>query len=437
MVFVACGLNHKTAPIGVREQFSSLSSQENRLINHLVTLPEINEVAILSTCNRTELYCDAEDPQTILTCLANLQQIDSKKTAPYFYLHCDKDGIKHTLRVATGLDSMMIGEPQILGQMKQAYLAAKQMGTIGPNLRHVFQYVFQASKRIRTRSGICRNPISIAYAATQLIQQYFLQLIDISLQKQRQPQKQLHELNVFLIGSGETANLVARYLHQQGVKKFMVANRTLDHATKLAAKYGGKTIPVVDIGQYLSEADVVISATTCPVPFISEHMVKQALIARHDAPMFFLDLAVPRDIEAQISQLPNVTLYNIDDLQQLAARGMDERRLAAQDAERLIDIEIENYIRWHRSLRAKPLICDYRNQMQDVAQLELERAMQKLAAGQSQYDVLKDFGQRLVNKLTHKPTIALRQAALDNREELLELANYLLTATKIPHEEIT
>ncbi|AHE66385.1 glutamyl-tRNA reductase [Legionella oakridgensis] len=413
-MFVACGLNHKTAPIDVREKVALSVSAQNTVLNSLMELPAINEAAILSTCNRTEIYCDTNDPQGLLPWLAQEQQVPLGVLSPHFYMHHEHHGIRHTLRVASGLDSMMLGEPQILGQMKQAYQHACHAGTIKNNLRQVFQYVFNASKRIRNLSGIGNNPVSIAFAAVQLIGQQFAEF---------------NSLNVFIIGSGEMASLVAKYLHKQGVSHFMVASRSHEKAKLLAQTFAGEALTISDIPQYLSQADVVISATACPLPFITKMLVEQAMSKRQQAPMFFLDLAVPRDIEANIKELSGVHLYNIDDLKVMTEKGMDERRTAAIEAERLIDFELENYIRWHRSLRAKDVICDYRQQMQELAQQELQRAMQKLAAGHCQYNVLSEFSERLLNKLTHAPTVGLRQAAWDNRKDILDLAQYLFNAS--------
>ncbi len=424
MVFVACGLNHKTAPINVREKVALPAAMHDSLLNSLIDLSEVNEAAILSTCNRTEIYCDTHDPQALIGWLAQEHQLSQESLSPFLYIHEGQEGIKHTLRVASGLDSMMIGEPQILGQMKQAYQQACRLGTVKTELRPVFEYIFSASKRIRTRSGIGTNPVSIAYAAVQLIGQLF---------------PSYKSLNVFLIGSGETASLVTKYLHQQGVHNFMIASRTLENAQKLADTFGGKTLSIGDIPQYLPQADVVISATACPLPFINQSLVEHALNQRNNAPMFFLDLAVPRDIEENVSELDHVHLYNIDDLQTMIEKGMDERRHAALQAEQLIDSELDNYIRWHRSLRAKDVICDYRYQMQQLAHQELERALKKLTAGQNHQSVLNEFSERLVNKLTHNPTAGLRQIAWDGREDLLDLAQYLFnTTTCLPsYEEIS
>ncbi|KTD31081.1 glutamyl tRNA reductase [Legionella maceachernii] len=419
MVFVACGLNHKTAPINVREKIALPLSMQGSLLSSLVSLATVNEAAILSTCNRTEIYCDTDEPESIAPWLARQHQLAPEALTPYFYTHHGHQGIRHTLRVASGLDSMMLGEPQILGQMKQAYQYACQLGTVKTNLRQVFEYVFSASKRIRNRSGIGTNPVSVAYAAVQLISRLF---------------SDFQALNAFLIGSGETATLVAKYLHKQGVRNFFVASRTSDNAKQLAAAFDGKALTIGDIPQYLAQADVVISATACPLPFINKSLVEHALNKRANAPMFFLDLAVPRDIEPDVADIKAVHLYNIDDLQSMIVKGMDERRFAALQAEQLIESELDNYIRRHRSLRAKDVICDYRNRMQDLAQQELQRAQEKLSAGHCQTHVLQELCDRLVNKLIHHPTVGLRQAAKDGREEILDLIHYLynFTTTQSP-----
>ncbi|MGC1182621.1 glutamyl-tRNA reductase [Legionella sp.] len=414
MVFVACGLNHKTAPINVREKVALSPATQDSLLNSLLSLPEVNEATILSTCNRTEIYCDTQDPQVLASWLATKHQLRLESLLPYLYIHKGRRGIQHALRVASGLDSMMIGEPQILGQMKQAYQYANQLGTIKTQLRPIFEYIFSASKRIRTQSGIGANPVSIAYAAVQLIGQFFTDY---------------KSLNVLLIGSGETASLVAKYLHQHGVYQFMIANRTLQNAEKLASSFGGKTIAISNLAQHLPQADVVVTATTCPIPFINKSLVEHALAQRNHAPMFFLDLAVPRDIEASISQLEHVHLYNIDDLQNMIQKGMEERRQASLHAEQLIEEELNSYVHKQRSLKAKKVICDYRTQMHYLAQKELQRAFKRLSAGHCQQIVLNEFSERLVNKLTHNPTTGFKKIARDGREDLFTLTQYLFNTT--------
>ena len=420
MVFVACGLNHKTAPLTMREKMAIPISMQEQLLNDLMDLPTVHEAAIFSTCNRMELYCDTNDPDSITPWLADTHQLSPNAIKPHLYLHHGHQAIRHTLRVASGLDSMMIGEPQIFGQMKQAYQQACQVGSVKTNLRSVFAYVFRATKRIRTESGIGNNPVSIAYAAVQLITQTFADL---------------SPLTVFIIGSGDTSTLVAKYLKKAGVQHFMVASRTHENSVILAENIDAKALTIGDIPHHLAEADIVISATTCPLPFINQGLVQHALDKRGHEPMFFLDLAMPRDIEANVGDLDNVHLYNVDDLQHVVTNGMDKRQTAAQQAERLIDTELNNYIYEHRAIQAKEAICQYRNQMQQLAQQELERAKQKLSAGQCQHSVLEELTARLVNKLTHTPTLGLRHAAQNNRKELLDLAQYLID--DVPYEKIT
>lgn len=390
--------------------------EQESLLNQLLSTSVAHEAAMLSTCNRTEFYCDSDEPEKLIPWLADEYKICSDELKPFLYVHPDHHGIRHTLRVASGLDSMMLGEPQILGQMKQAYQHACQLGTVKHNLRSAFEYIFSASKRIRNRSGISNSPVSIAYAAVQLVGQMF---------------NHYASLRVLLIGTGETSSLVAKYLKKQGIEQFFVASRTQENACKLAEPFNGRALTIGDIPQYLSEADIVISATACPLPFINQSLVRHALEKRRQKPMFFLDLAVPRDIEDDVRELDQVQLYNIDDLQSRINKGMSERQAAALEAEQLINTELDNYIRWHRSLKAKAVICDYRVQMQDLAQQELQRALQKLSHGHEQQSVLHEFSERLINKLTHSPTAGLRKAAWDGREELLDLVRYLFNPSNM------
>ena len=418
-MFVTCGLNHKTAPLAVREKIALPVEQQVAFLNRLVALPSVHEAAVLSTCNRTEIYCDTEEPTSLSSWLAQVHHLQEHELLPHLYVHHEHHAVRHILRVASGLDSMMLGEPQILGQIKDAFQLACGTGTVNSQLRSVFEYVFRAAKRIRHESGIGHNPVSIASAAVQLISQCY---------------KDIAPLNVFIIGSGETAALVAKYLRQQGATKFMIASRTRDNAKTLAKAYMGEALTISDIPKYLPEADIVLSATACPLPFIDKPMVEQAMQQRSESPMFLLDLAVPRDIEPNVAELKGVCLYNIDDLHVLIAKGMDARQKAATKAEQLIDFEMDNYVRWHRSRKAKHAICDYREQMKQIAELELQRALQRLTAGKCQRSVLTEFSERLLNKLTHIPTLGLRQAASDNRDELLDLAQYLFNT---PEEHTT
>ncbi len=422
MVFIVCGLNHKTAPLNVRETLAHSPEKQKTLLDTLLDEPDINEAVMLSTCNRTELYCDTQAPKQLLSWFAQYHHMSLEQLQPYLYLLEDQEAVKHAVRVASGLDSMMLGEPQILGQMKQAFQIADANNAVGTSLRHIFQFVFGASKRIRNQSGVGQHATSVAFAASKLIQQRFADLADLS---------------VLVIGSGETAALVAKYLHQQGVRRFMITSRSEDHASTLADLYDGTIIPIHDMTAALIKADIVVSATACPYPFISQSMVTDILEARRQAPMFFLDLAVPRDIEPNVGSLPNITLYNIDDLDRLTQAGMQQRHAAAMHAEKLIEFELKAFMHNHRALRAKELICDYRSSMQALAAQELERAMQKLAKGHHQFEVMTEFSERLIKKFTHMPTIGLRQAALDQRDEVLDLAHYLFHSSQSSYEDLT
>lgn len=414
MAFVACGLNHKTAPITVREQFSLLLTADHTLLHRLAKLDAIHEVAILSTCNRTEIYCETTNPDVLIPWLANEIGASVEDIKHHFYVHQDTVAIRHLLCVASGLDSMMLGEPQILGQLKRAYQHAQDEGTIQKTLHRLFQYVFSATKRVRTQSGIGKNPISVAYAAVQLIIQQF---------------KTISPLRIFIIGSGETASLIAKYLHQHGAQQFMIANRTQEHAQLLATQFNAQALSITDIPNFLHQADVVISATACPLPFINKQLIERALVERQNALMFLLDLAMPRDIEADVAELEAVKLYNIDDLNHIVGEGMAERRASAHHAERLIDEELAKFSNEQRSTNANNMITDYRSQMKQLASHELLRAQQQLSDGKCQHSVLAEFSERLFNKLTHLPTQGLRQVASDDRTDLLDLMRYLLNKT--------
>ena len=409
-MFVACGLNHITASLNIRETI--VVHQQDELVMRFLEHPSINEVVILSTCNRMEIYCDTDDPELILPTFATINNLSLSSLTPYFYQKIDHQAIRHLLRVASGLDSMMLGEPQIFGQMKQAYQQACDLGSVKQHLKQIFQYAFRMSKRIRHESGINNHPISVAFAAVQLIDRLFTK-------------KQ--SLSVLIIGAGETSSLVGKYLQKQDRHKFMIASRTHESAQELADILSGQALPITELTNYLPKADVVITATSCPIPFITKTLVENAMKSRSQSPMFFLDLAVPRDIEEDVKLLPNIHLYNIDDLQGKIYQGMQERQNAALYAEKLVEQAIEKYESQHRVRKANKIICNYRNHAQAAAQKELQRAVKRLNSGTCQYEVLNEFSTRLIKKLTHMPTIGLKQASLDNRDDLLQLAQYFFT----------
>lgn len=414
MAFIACGLNHKTAPIEVREKTAFASRTHANLLLDITAQPAIQEALILSTCNRTEFYCATETPDSVVSWLAQQQTLTFADLEKHLYCYQDEDALRHTMRVACGLDSMMLGETQILGQMKQAYSQACAVGTIGSQLHAVFQHVLSVSKHIRTHTGIGINPISVAFAAVTLLKQQAIAL---------------NQATVLLIGAGETSQLVAKYLHNEGVKQFFIANRTRQHVDALSELLPAQVISIANIPEYLPKADIVISATACPWPFIGKGMIERAIKIRSNRPLFLLDLAVPRDIEPEVGELASVFLYNIDSLQALVTQGLNERREAAIQAEQIINYEVENFIAQQRGLKANDAICKYREKMVALGEQETKRALRSLQRGQSPELVIQALAQRLVNKLSHQPTVRLREASRLGQEEVLTAVEQLFSNT--------
>jgi len=416
MALYAYGINHKTAPLSLREQLAPTDTMLANDLQQITLLPNVQEAVILSTCNRTEIYCDTNHTQTILHWLAETRGFSPNTLSPHFYAHrLPEQGVRHAIRVASGLDSMMLGEPQIFGQMKQACQKAREAGTLGQKLQPIFDFIFNASKRVRTDSGLGQNPTSIAFAAVQLIHQFFTAL---------------PERRVFIIGSGDTANLVATYLSKKGIKNFIIANRSIENAERLAQTLQGRAVSVNDIGEQLPHVDIVITATSCPLPFVSAKMVEQAMQHRENAPLFFLDLSVPRDVEPSVAKIPNVHLYNVDDLQTIVQYGLAERQQAAMTAEQLIQTEIERFTSWYRTIEAKHTICAYREHVKTLASAELAHFQKKQSTTEHENALLQAFSERLLDKIMHGPTVGLRNAAATGRTELLDFVDYLLSSNE-------
>lgn len=424
MVFVACGLNHQTAPVSVRERVALSLSQQAPALASLLSQTPTTEAAILSTCNRTEIYCQTDCPDALIPWLAKNNALSVEELAPFCYVHTAERGVHHILRVASGLDSMMLGEPQILGQLKEAFRQAESLGAVKKDLRPVLEYVFQASKRVRSQSGIGNNPISVASAAVQLVQKLFSSLGD---------------KRVFLIGSGDTASLVAKYLSDAGVTKFLVASRTDANAQILASRFQGNIVPIGEIAAHLAAADIVISATACPLPFLTRSIVEHAMQRRQNQAMVILDLAVPRDVEADVGEIFGVSLYNIDSLRDLTTQGLAMRQQAALSAETLVGFEIERYVRWHSAKSAGTAIQEYRQRMQTLCQQELTRAMRQLQQSHAPESVIQELAHRLFQKFVHAPTLSFREAAVAEDMEPKDLCDVLFhipTKHQTTYEEI-
>lgn len=409
MTIIACGINHRTAPIHIRESLSFVPEAITAPLQELTQQQGISEAAILSTCNRTEIYGYA--PHNAQAILAWLQHKSPLATSEdYFYCYQDAEAIQHMMRVASGLDSMMLGEPQILGQLKTAYNQAQQAGTLGKELDRLFQYVFSVTKQVRNSSGIGTNPLSIAVVSVNLTQKIF---------------SDLNKTHALLLGAGETIDLIAYHLRNKGIRQLTIANRSQRRAAEIAERHQAQTINLNSLPDFLPQADLIISATSSPLPLIGKGSVQTACKKRRHRPMIILDLAVPRDVEAEVAELDDVFLYNIDHLQTMIQHSWQQRQQAAFKAEDMIQAHADYFMRWLKSLDANQLIQQYRQQHHDITEQELQKACWQLAHGDDPKFVLQRFAKRLSNKLMHKPTIKMREASFSGQLELLDLIKRL------------
>ncbi len=413
MPLVILGINHQTAPVSVRERIAFNGDALSGALAALRALPQVEEVALLSTCNRTELYAMASDRGAALADWLATHPADMGDLHAYLYRHEDADAVRHLFRVATGLDSLVLGEPQILGQVKAAWAAARTAGTLGGHLDRLFQNAFATAKRARTDTRIGANPVSVASTAVRLAQESFARLEDST---------------VLLIGAGETIELAARHLSDGKVKRMLVANRTLAHAQDLATRHGGMALPLAELERHLPEADIVISATAARDPVVARTQVAAALSHRRHRPMLLLDLAVPRDIEASVAELEDVFLYTVDDLERAIEDNRRSRREAAQEAEAIVELQTARFVEiLHASTRHAPL-KRLRAHGERTRAEALAKARQQLATGAAPDAVLDFLAHTLTNKLLHAPTVALRDAALTGDAELARAAERLFPA---------
>ncbi len=412
MPLLAIGLNHTTAPVSIRERLTFGPDIVVAALRSLCELESVHEAVILSTCNRTELYCHAGDDAMELTrdWLAGFHGLAVEDIAPYLYGHEGANAVNHLLEVASGLDSLVLGEPQILGQVKSAYQTACDAGRTGKLLTRLFQHAFATAKQVRTDTAIGDSPVSVAFAAVSLARQIFA---DLSRQ------------TAMLIGAGETVELAARHLTQNGIGRMIVANRTIGRAQELAEQFDAYAISLTEIPTHLAEADIVIASTASPVPILGKGTVESALKRRRHRPMFMVDIAVPRDIEAEVANLEDVYLYTVDDLDEVIQDNLRSRQEAAAQAREIIAFQVDEFLAWMRSLDAVGLIQDYRRQACEIRDEVLAKARRMLEAGRPPEEALEYLAQTLTNKLLHTPSTQLREAGSTGRHELLEAANAL------------
>ncbi len=417
MTLLAVGINYNTAPVSVRERLAFPADILGNSLQDLWHLNDISEAAILSTCNRTEFYCAATtaNSEILVDWVAQNRNINPVDFTPYLYSHTDSQLIRHMFRVACGLDSMVLGEPQILGQMKTAYQAAYEAGTLGKHLGKLFQHTFSAAKKVRTYTAIGSSPVSVAFAAVQLAGQIF---------------DKLSNQTALLIGAGETIELTARHLAQKGIGRIIIANRTYDKAHALAAQFNGYAIALSELPSHLAEADIVIASTASQLPILGKGGVESALKKRKHKPMFMVDLAVPRDIEVEVGQLRDVYLYTVDDLQNTIDQNMNSRRQAAEQAEEIIDTQVEYFLSWLRAQGAQSTIRDYRLQAEQTRDEALQKALTLLKNGANPEDALNRLAHTLTNKLIHTPSSQIRDAAENERHDLVAAAREIFKLSK-------
>jgi glutamyl-tRNA reductase len=406
MQLFALGLNFQSAPLAIRERVAFTSANLPAALEAIVKAPPAAEAAILSTCNRTELYCAAGEPTRALAWLAGYQRLDPHDLSPYVYTLPREAAVRHAFRVAAGLDSMVLGEPQILGQIKDAVRMAAEAGALGTTLSRLFQHSFAVAKEVRTNTGIGANVVSMAAASVKLAGRIF---------------PSLRETRVLFIGAGEMIELCATHFAAQLPRAIAVANRTLERAHDLARRFGAQAMELRDLPEHLHEYDVVISCTASSLPILGKGTMERVVKARRHAPVFMVDLAVPRDIEPEVGELDDVYLYTVDDLGEIVRAGHDERASHVAQAEAIIDAQVGSFLHWMEGRELVPAIRALRDSAEAARQNELDRALRMLQRGDDPRAVLEALSHGLTNKLMHAPTQALREAPAADRDRLREL----------------
>ena len=405
------GLNHSTAPVEIREQVIYTGDDIARALAALVMLDDVDEAVVLSTCNRTEFFIAAGNTGTaeLANWLKSDQSLGAAAEAALFTLEGDA-AIRHLFRVACGLESMVLGEPQILGQLKDAFHEAEQQGTVGPALTRLFHHTFSVAKKVRTDTEIGSSPVSVAYAAVNLADQFFAGF---------------GQHTALLIGAGVTIRLVAQHLVGKGIGRLFVANRNIDNARALASEFGGYALPLSEIDGTLEEADILISSTASPEFIVTQDQMVKAIKARKRRPVFAVDIAVPRDLDPKIGDLKDVYLYTVDDLDKVIVKGQNNREAAVVDAMRILDDETARYLEIERSKNVAPLITAIRDHGGSIRDEVLRKGLQRLRNGSKSEEVLEFVTSALLKKLLHHPSVRLREAAEDADDDFIRMAGEL------------
>lgn len=410
MTLLALGINHKTAPVSLRERIVFSQDALGAALESLLQQPLVQGGVLLSTCNRTELYLSVNEQvnsrEQLIDWLCQYHRLNPEELKKSLYWHQDNAAVSHLMRVASGLDSLVLGEPQIFGQVKKAFAESQRGHSLSSELERLFQRSFSVAKRVRTETEIGASAVSVAFAACTLARQIFESLVDVT---------------VLLVGAGETIELVARHLREHNVRKMVIANRTRERAQALANEVGADVITLAELDAHLSHADIVISSTASTLPIIGKGMMERTLKARRNQPMLMVDIAVPRDIEPEVGKLPNVYLYSVDDLHAIIQHNMAQRKAAAVQAESIVQQESADFMAWLRSQSAVETIREYRSQAEAIRADMTAKAIAAIQQGNDVDAVIDALTVRLTNRLIHAPTSSLQQAARDGDLDRLQM----------------
>ncbi len=410
MQLFALGINHHTAPLAVREQVAFGPEKLTQALHELTDSQCASEVAILSTCNRTELYCNTTQPEATVDWLAAFHKIERRELSPYLYTLPREQAVQHAFRVAAGLDSMVLGETQILGQMKQAVHTAEEAGTLGLLLNKLFQRTFSVAKEVRTSTEIGANSVSMAAAAVRLAERIFPSVRDQAC---------------LFIGAGEMIELCMTHFAAQHPRRMTVANRTEARARPLAERFHAGMIPLTALPEELPDYDIIITSTASPLPILGKGMLERAIKQRRHRPIFIVDLAVPRDVEAEVADMDDVFLYSVDDLGQVVQEGTDSRVAQVAQAEAIIETNVANFLHWMEGRELVPTIRALRDTAERHRRHEIEKATRALASGSDPQMVIEALSRTLTNKLLHAPTRALNYATSEEREQIAKIISQL------------
>ena len=404
MQLFAFGMNHHTAPLAVREQVTFHAENLEAALRDLVAHESVREAAIISTCNRTEVYCSTPEPIRAIDWLARFHHLKAPVLAPFLYTLPRERAVTHAFRVASGLDSMVIGEPQILGQMKDAVKSAEHAGTLGTVLHRLFQSTFSVAKEVRTRTDIGASSVSMAAAAIKVAERIYP---SIAGQK------------VLFVGAGEMIELCATHFAAKQPRKMTFANRSVERGELLASRFQGHVITLNDLAEQLPLHDIVVTCTASTLPILGKGMIERAIKARRHRPILMIDLAVPRDVEAEVAELDDVFLYSVDDLGKIVQEGLDTRHAAVAQAEAIINANVHAFMHWLENRELVPTIRALRDQTERMRRHELERAARMLAKGDDPAKVLEQLSHSLTNKFLHAPTQALNGVEANERDALV------------------